>query len=167
VRCGERDNCGFGDAPAHDVVVARWYRIPDSVIGAAGGCRERGDAAPSRCRPQVTAGNRGQIRGHIRISEPRLRRLFDQLLTECHPTRLPLGCPEWCFCSTYWRERASDLASAACGTLTSADRGARPLVGADETVTVRHAGACDGTERSYRILRVVTHTVDRASAGRI
>jgi hypothetical protein len=43
-----------------------WYRIPDSLQGAAAGCCEHGDAAASRHRQQETAANRGQIRGQSR-----------------------------------------------------------------------------------------------------
>ena len=35
--------------------MTRWYRIPDSTLGPARGCCERGDAAVSRHRPQEMA----------------------------------------------------------------------------------------------------------------
>jgi len=59
-----------------------WYRIPDSLHGAAGGCYERGDAAGSRCRRQATAGNRAPHRGgtgpsrSVNGEAPRRRRLL-------------------------------------------------------------------------------------------
>jgi hypothetical protein len=45
-------------------------------------------------------------------------------------------------------ERASDLASAACGTLIPADRGPVRSSARTKQKPVRHAGACDWTERS-------------------